>query len=95
MVLVNPLHAYYRPQHLEHVMAEMAWRGLPVLRAYWDGEVWHAREGTHRLRAAKALGMVPVMVPIRWGRTRAALVRARVAATRNGHRFDRVDVRGL
>lgn len=37
----------------------------------------------HRLRAAKALGLVSVP----WRRTRAALVRARFLAARNAHAF--------
>lgn len=93
-VVVNPLHGYYRPDHLARVMADMARLGPPVLRASWDEEagIWHAQEGTHRLRAAKALGLVPVMVPVPWKRTREARVRARHAATRYAHVFERVNV---
>ena len=87
MIVVNPPHEHYDPAHLEHVIAVMRERGAPVLRAHYDGEVWHAREGTHRLRAAKALGLTPVLVPVRWRRTRAALQRARVLAAHNAHRF--------
>lgn len=88
-MIVNPLHAYYSPAHLEHVIAEMRQRGAPVLRAHYDREagIWHAREGTHRLRAAKALGLTPVLVPVPWRRTQAALVRARFRAARNAHAF--------
>ncbi len=92
-VLVNPLHHYFTPTHLDHVIGEMRKRGAPVLRAYHDGEVWHAREGTHRLRAALALGLTPVLVPVPWWRTRASLERARYAAIRNAHTFARVEVR--
>lgn len=92
VVIVNPLHWYFRPAHLERVIGEMRRLGPPRLKAYFDGEVWHCREGTHRLRAAKALGLAPVMVPVPWRRTRASLERARYAAIRDGHRFDRVDV---
>ena len=90
---VNPLHGYYRQEHLEHVVAEMMRLGPPVLRAHYDGEMWHAREGTHRLRAAKLLGLAPILVPVPWGRTRSALERARIAATINGHDFERVEIR--
>lgn len=89
-VLVNPLHHYFRPAHLEHVIAEMKRRGPPVLRAYFDGEVWHAREGTHRLRAAKALGYTPIFRSVKWPHTKAALERARLAAVLNAHEFDNV-----
>lgn len=90
-VLVNPLHHYFRQSHLEHVKREMVRRGPPVLRAHFDGEVWHAQEGTHRLRAAKALGVVPVLINVPWPRTRAALERARFSAILNAHVFDRVE----
>lgn len=56
MIIVNPLHWYYRQQHVEHVRCEMMRRGAPVIRAVWDQKekCWHARNGTHRLRAALA-----------------------------------------
>lgn len=91
-MLVNPLHAHYRRTHLEHVIGEMKQRGPPVLRAYYDGEVWHAREGTHRLRAAMALGLAPILKPVAWWRGRASLERARFAACLNAHAFERVVV---
>jgi hypothetical protein len=91
-VLVNPLHHYYREDHLQHVIGEMRKRGAPRIRAYFDGEVWHAREGTHRLRAAKALGIAPVIVAIPWWRSRAAIERARYRAIERAHNFDHVNV---
>lgn len=94
MILVNPLHHYYREDHLEHVKAEMRRRGSPVLRGHFDGEIWHMREGTHRLRAAKALGIAPTLVPIPWWRSKAALERARYAAVLRAHEFEKVEVRG-
>ena len=93
-MVVNPPHLHFRQTHLDHVIAEMRHRGPPVLRAYYDGDMWHAREGTHRLRAAKILGLTPVIVPVRWRRSGASLVRARFAATRAGHEFDQVEIRG-
>lgn len=92
-VVVNPLHHYFRPAHLEHVIGEMRRRGAPVLRAYFDGEIWHAREGTHRLRAAKALGIAPILVPVPWPKSRSSLARARFSAPLTAHLFDRVEVR--
>lgn len=92
MTIVNPLHEHFRPAHLEHVIGEMRRRGAPRLRAFFDGEVWHCQEGTHRLRAAKALGVAPIMVPVPWRRTAAALERARYAAIRCGHVFPSVVV---
>ena len=92
MILVNPLHHYHRPAHLIHVTAEMRRRGAPTIRAHFDGEVWHCKEGTHRLRAALALGIAPVLVSVPWWRSAAALERARYAAVRNAHAFPRVVV---
>lgn len=91
--IVVPLHHYYREAHLEHVIAEMRRRGSPVLRAHFDDGVWYAREGTHRLRAALALGVAPVLVAVPWHRTREAMRRARFAAASRGHVFPRVEVR--
>lgn len=88
MILVNPPHGHFSQEHLNHVIGEMRKRGAPRLRAYFDGEIWHAREGTHRLRAAKALGLTPILIPAPWQRTGAALTRARYAAMRNAHVFE-------
>lgn len=95
MPLVNPLHWYHRPAHLERVIAEMRRRGAPVIRASWDDAagVWHAHEGTHRLRAAAHLGLAPVLVPVPWRRSNAGRVRARYAARRNAHFFEKVVIR--
>lgn len=94
MPLVNPLHHYYSEDHLRHVISEMRRRESPVLRGFFDGEVWHMREGTHRLRAAKALGIAPTLVHVPWWRSKAALERARYGAILRAHEFDRVEVRG-
>lgn len=93
--MVNPPHGHYRPDHLEAVKAEMRRRGPPVLRAAWDAAagVWHAREGTHRLRAAIALGVTPILVPVPWKRSAQGRTRALFAALRNAHTFERVEVR--
>jgi hypothetical protein len=91
-VLVNPLHEYYRPAHLRRVIEEMKVLGPPMIRAYWDGEIWHAREGTHRLRAAKFLGYVPIIVPVLWNKTRQALANAKYAAKKRAHVFDTINV---
>lgn len=94
-VIVNPLHGYYRPERLEHVVSEMRRLGPPVLRAAWDADagIWHAREGTHRLRAAKRLGLAPVIVPVPWKLRGDAAIRARFAAMRHAHTFEAVEVR--
>lgn len=91
-VNVCPLHHYYRPAHLTHVIAEMQRRGAPRIKATWDhvSDTWYAHEGTHRLRAAKTLGLAPVIRPVPWRKTKAAMGRARIAALRNAHTFDAV-----
>lgn len=95
MVIVTPLHHYFRPAHLEHVVGEMLRRGAPVLRAYFDEGtgIWFAREGTHRLRAAKRLGLAPILIPTPWPKSRRSLERARFTAGITGHVFDRVETR--
>jgi hypothetical protein len=94
MTTVTPLHAHFRPAHLEHVIAEMRRRGPPRIRAHFDTSsgAWLALEGTHRLRAAKLLDLAPVMLPVRWPRSALALMRARFAAVERGHIFDRVTI---
>lgn len=94
MPIVAPLHRYFSSTHLDDVIGTMAQLGAPRIRAYFDTEsaAWLAYEGTHRLRAAFALGLAPILIPIAWWRTRAALVRARFAAIDYGYAFSRVQV---
>lgn len=93
-VVVAPLHYHVTPGRLVRTAEEMGRRGSPVVRAFWDEKegVWLAMEGTHRLLVAHAMGVVPVMVPVRWWRTRRALERARFAAVEYGHVFPAVAV---
>lgn len=84
---VCPLHHYYSPDHLAHVIKQMRVLGPPVLRGHFDGSTWFAREGTHRLRAAKALGLMPIMVNTPWPKSREALRRAQYAADARAHVF--------
>lgn len=91
-MIVCPLHWYYSPDHLAEVQEEMAVRGPPRLRGYMDDEagVFLLREGTHRIRSAHAMGLVPVLVCIPWWRARSRLDRARVAARTRGLTFNAV-----
>ena len=57
MAIVNLLHAHFDADHLEAVKAEMAKRGSPVIRALDVAGDLFAFEGSHRLRAAEALGL--------------------------------------
>ena len=91
-MLVCPLHWYYSAEHLADVQAEMVLRGPPRLRGYLDEEtgVFLLREGTHRIRAAHAMGLVPVLVCIPWWRARSRLHSARIAAMTRGLTFGAV-----
>lgn len=55
------VHEHYDGIKLEAVKAEMLTLGAPTIKAVWVecyGR-WQALEGCHRIRAAKALGLVP------------------------------------
>ena len=60
------LHDHYDANHLADVIAEMETMGAPVLRATWSEGYgcWFALEGCHRLRAAQALGLMPLIVEV-------------------------------
>lgn len=51
-------------EHLEAVTEVMRTKGAPTIRAWWTGEQYYALEGSHRLAAAQALGLVPEIVEI-------------------------------
>lgn len=59
-------HKHYNEQHLETVKQEMQTLGAPVIRCIWSEcyEMWMAVEGCHRIRAAKALGITPIIQDI-------------------------------
>lgn len=56
----------YNEQHLRHVVEQMRKLGAPTIMAVWvecyDG--WVALEGCHRLRAAAALRLTPIISPV-------------------------------
>lgn len=54
-----------RPDRLAEVVAEMRSLGAPTIRVWWAGDHWRALEGSHRLAAAHALGLVPEFVEMR------------------------------
>lgn len=93
-VIVTPLHAHYREEHLTRVIGQMRMLGAPRIKAHLDEEsgAWMAYEGTHRLRAALWLGLTPIMLPRPWYRSQRALEDARFAAIQRGHVFQRVEV---
>jgi hypothetical protein len=52
-------HTEFDADKLEAVKAEMLVLGAPVIKAVNCGEHYVALEGSHRIRAAQALGLVP------------------------------------
>lgn len=56
-------HKHFSAQHLDEVKQEMIKRGTPTIKAVWSEAygMWMAIEGCHRIRAAKALGLTPVI----------------------------------
>lgn len=93
-MIVCTLHWYFSPTHLADVEAEMMLRGAPVLRGFMDepSGVFMLKEGTHRIRAARSLGLTPVLVSIPWWRSRSRLQSARMAARQRGIKFANVEV---
>ena len=67
MQIILP-HSHYDPEHLDRVMREMQTLGAPTLRGVWVEcwGAWVALEGSHRLRAAHALGLTPEMVQVEY-----------------------------
>ena len=57
------LHRHYNEGHLASVTEEMRTLGVPTIKAVWmeTWQMWVAMEACHRLRAAHALGLVPVI----------------------------------
>lgn len=51
-----------KPDHLEAVKAEMMQLGAPTIRVVNCSDYYMALEGSHRLNAAKALGIKPNLV---------------------------------
>lgn len=51
-----------KPEHLEAVKAEMIELGAPTIRVVDCADYYMALEGSHRLNAAKALGIEPNLI---------------------------------
>ena len=62
------LHKEYDKKHLDEVIANMKKMGAPTIKAYYDEAegIYFATEGCHRIRAAKKLGIMPVIDIIDW-----------------------------
>lgn len=54
--------------HLADVTEQMKRLGTPTIHAVWIEAhgVWQALEGCHRLRAAHALGLTPIIIPVEY-----------------------------
>ncbi|HOV70373.1 MAG TPA: hypothetical protein PLZ84_08635 [Clostridia bacterium] len=63
MITIALMHAEYDKKHLEEVKKIMEVKGAPTIRAIWSDMygIWLAIEGCHRIRAAKELGLTPII----------------------------------
>lgn len=63
MTAILLFHDHFDPQQLDKVQTEMQTLGAPTIRCIWSEMwgLWLAVEGCHRLRAAQALGLTPVI----------------------------------
>ena len=58
-------HDNYDKLHLQQVIEEMRTLGAPTIRAFLNrNNEWQAVEGCHRIRAAKELGLTPIIKDI-------------------------------
>ena len=57
------VHKHFNADHLNDVKNEMMEMGAPVIRAVWMEcyQMYAALEGCHRIRAAKELGLIPII----------------------------------
>lgn len=62
------VHDHYDAGHLAEVKAEMLTLGAPVIKAVWMEcyDMYAALEGCHRIRAAKELGLEPIIDEIEY-----------------------------
>jgi len=63
-MIICPPHDYMDPTMAYIVKDEMIKLGPPRIRAYYDGEIYRAIEGTHRLWAADYLGYFPEIIEV-------------------------------
>ena len=65
MIIILP-HAHFDADHLETVTTEMQALGAPTIKAIDCGDHYVALEGAHRIRAAHALGLTPIIEAIEY-----------------------------
>jgi hypothetical protein len=65
------LHQSFDPQHVENVKAEMRKLGAPEVKAVYMPcyDMYVALEGCHRIRAAKELGLTPIISSVEYSDT--------------------------
>ncbi len=59
-------HKHFDEEWLTHVKTQMLELGAPEIKCIWSEiyGMWLAIEGCHRLRAAKELGITPIIIDI-------------------------------
>ena len=62
-------HKHFDADHLAAVIEAMRTLGAPTIKAVNCGEFYVALEGSHRIRAAQALGLMPVIEEIEYSET--------------------------
>jgi len=67
-MIIALVHEHYDEAHLEDVKIEMATLGAPVIKAVWMEcyGLYAALEGCHRIRAAKELGLLPIISEVEY-----------------------------
>ena len=70
------VHDHYDQDHLEAVKSEMITIGAPVIKAVWMEcyGIYAALEGCHRIRAAKELGLEPIIDEVEYSDDMASTV---------------------
>jgi len=63
MISIVLYHNHYNSEHLQNVKEEMRRLGAHTINCWYDesNDIWFAVEGCHRLRAAYALGITPII----------------------------------
>jgi len=70
------VHDSYDQKHLDEVKAEMVNLGAPVIKAVWMEcfDMYAALEGCHRIRAAKELGLEPIIDEVAYSDNMASTI---------------------
>jgi hypothetical protein len=68
MQIILP-HRHYDVDHLAAVIETMRALGAPRIKAVNCGEYYVALEGSHRIRAAQALGLTPLIDEVEYSET--------------------------